>query len=422
MVFNIGPDEGTVDVSVGQKSLEWDLYSAESIDYGGGFQLPYVRFVNLVKLSIATVCVCTFLAMGMFAVNVVFAKRMPSEKGTNTRNSAVEFLRFFISITVVLHHFTPYSPSGYLGVDFFFLLSGFFLMDYYAKDATASEDPALAAVKYTKKRYLRLFPYYLLAFFLSNILSVCLWDSRPLESSIMDTFWEITMLEAFGDFTENLLVGPGWYCSALIIAGFFVYFLLSKYRKTYLYIIAPSSLFLIFGWMLHNFGQLNRWLQFDTFISTGTLRGFAEMGLGCISYQIYVVLRAKNWGNKVVNTILELACFSYIVYIIFVAGPSAKDFVCVFAMATLIVSLFLGKSLWSKILDNRLSRFLGWVSIGIYLNHNVLARIPWHKICSHFGLPWATELWIYLLVVIAFSVISTRFVENIERKIKLQTV
>lgn len=229
LVFNIGPDEGTVDVSVGQKSLEWDLYSAESIDYGGGFQLPYVRFVNLVKLSIATVCVCTFLAMGMFAVNVVFAKRMPSEKGANTRNSAVEFLRFFISITVVLHHFTPYSPSGYLGVDFFFLLSGFFLMDYYAKDATASEDPALAAVKYTKKRYLRLFPYYLLAFFLSNILSVCLWDSRPLESSIMDTFWEITMLEAFGDFTENLLVGPGWYCSALIIAGFFVYFLLSKY-------------------------------------------------------------------------------------------------------------------------------------------------------------------------------------------------
>lgn len=419
LVFNVGPGEGIVDVSVGENFLQWNLYREETVSYGNGYQLPYVRFTNIRKLSIGTLVVCGLLAVGMFVINIAFGKRNHEEKiGPARKNPAVEFLRFFISISVVLHHFTNYSPGGYLGVDFFFLLSGCFLMKHYTKDPTANKEPALSAVEYTKNRYFRLLPCYLFAFFLSCILSVFLWDSRTLESNIMDTFWELLMLEAFGGFTEKLLVGPGWYCSALLIAGFFVYFLLAKFQKTYLYVVAPTSLFLIFGWMFHNVGQLNRWLQYDTFIPTGTLRGFAEMGLGCISYQIYNTLRSKNWGNKVINTILELACFAYIVYIIFVAGPSTKDFACVFAMAALVVSLFLGKSLWYELLNNQLSYFLGWVSIGIYLNHNVLARIPWHKVCSHFGLTWEIELLIYLVVVIAFSAISTRFVENVERALK----
>ena len=411
LVFNIGPDEGIVNASVGQNVLQWNLYSAETVDYGNGFQLPYVHFSNKIKLGMAALCILALSAVVMLTINVYFRKNPHHQDTQQKKNSAIEFLRFLIIISVVLHHFFWYSSAGYLGVDFFFLLSGFFLMSYYTRTAIDGEEPALAAVKYTKKRYLRLFPYYLLAFFLSLGLSVCLWEGGALDS-VADAVWELLMLEAFG-FTENLLVGPGWYCSALIIAGFLVYFLLAKYKKTYLYVIAPLSLFIIFAWMGHNVGNLNRWLQFDTFISTGTLRGFAEIGLGCISYQIYHTLRSKNWGNKVISTILELACFSYIVYIIFVAGPSAKDFVCVFAMAVLIVSLFLGKSLWYELLNNRVSDFLGWISIGIYLNHNVLARIPWHEICSYFGLNWNVELFTYLFVVIAFSAISTRFVENI---------
>ncbi len=417
LVFNVGPSEGIVDVSVGENFLQWNLYREETVNYGSSFQLPYMRFGNPVKLGIVALLVCVLLAAIMLMCNIIFEKRRPVDRVVpNRKNPAIEFLRFFIIMAVVLHHYFWYSSAGYLGVDFFFTLSGFLLMHYYTKDTAANDEPAQAAIMYTKKRYLRLLPYYLLTFFLSLGVSVCLWDSMSIDS-IADSFWEILMLESFG-FTENLLVGPGWYCSALLIAGFFVYFLLAKYRKTYLYIIAPISLFLIFAWMAHVIGNLNRWLQFDTFISTGTLRGFAEMGLGCISYQIYVTLREKNYGNKVNSTILELVCFGYIVYIIFVAGSSTKDFVCVFAMAALIVSLFLGKSLWSKILNNRLSHFLGWISVGIYLNHNVLAKIPWHKMCSHFGLTWNAELFIYLFAVIAFSAISTRFVENVERALK----
>ncbi len=414
LIFNIGPNEGIVHVSVNRNTLEWNLYSEEAIDYGGSFQLPYVHFSNKVKLSIAALSILALSAVVMLTFNFYFRKKNPRYEGIRQeKNPAIEFLRFFIIMSVVLHHFFWYSSAGYLGVDFFFLLSGFLLMSYYTRTAVENEEPALAAVKYTKKRFMRLFPYYLLAFFLGLGISACLWEGRTLDC-VTDAFWELLMLEAFG-FTENLIVGPGWYCSALIIAGLFVYYLLAKNKKTYLYIIAPLSLFVIFAWMQHKIGHLNRWLQVDTLISTGTLRGFADMGLGCISYHIYDNLCTKNWGSKILSTILEMACFSYIVYVIYAIGSSKRDFVCVFVMATLIISLFLRKSLWSQILNNRLSRYLGSISIGVYLNHAALEKIYWHEVGSCFGLSWNAELTIYLVVVVVFSAISTKFVENIVR-------
>ena len=401
LIFNVGPEEGIVDVYVNQNLLEWNLYREKSIDFGEEFQLPYVRFSNKIKLNMVAIFILVLLTAAMLAANLYLKRRNPQDrKIQNNKNSAIEFMRFFFIMAVVLHHFFWYSSAGYLAVDFFFLLSGFLLMQYYTKDTTAYEAPALAAVKYTEKRYFRLLPYYLFAFFLSLAAAAVLWEGISFDS-LTDSFWELFMLESFG-FTENLAVGPGWYCSALIIAGFLIYFLLAKYQKTYLYIIAPISLFLIFVWMHHNIGNLNRWLQIDLFISTGTLRGFADISLGCISYQIYSVGLSKKWGNIVVNTILELACFSFIVYIIFKVGPSAKDFVCVFAMAVLIISLFLEKSVWYRILNNRLSFFFGSISISIYLNHIVLQKMHWYEVCSHFGLSWNITLLIYLFIVIFF--------------------
>lgn len=412
LVFNVGPEEGVVNISVNRNALEWNLYRAEQAEFGERFQLPYVRFSNKIKLSILSVCMIILLAGIMEMFNLYFRKTYPREgKLKSGKNSSVEFLRFFIIMCVVVHHYCGWVPGGYLGVDFFFVLSGFFLMRHFmCSDASSKEDPAILALKYTQKRYLRILPDYLLAFFLSFGLSVCLWDGNAPIRMLENNFWELSMLEAFG-FTESLMVGPGWFCSALLIAGFCVYYLLARNQKLYTCVIAPISMFVILAWMSHSFGNLNRWLQFDTFISTGTLRGFAEMGLGCISYQLYILLKEKNIGSKTGSTIFEFFCMCYIVYIMFKIGPSQNDFVCIFVMAALISSLFLGKSLWSKILNIPLSQFLGTISIGIYLNHVILAKVNWYGLCARLGFSWYTTLIIYLLVVVLFSAISTHFIK-----------
>ena len=226
------------------------------------------------------------------------------------------------------------------------------------------------------------------------------------------------MLEAFG-FTENLAVGPGWYCSALLISGFLAYYFLSKCSKVYLYVLAPFSLCIIYSWMSQTFGTLNRWLQFDTFISTGTLRGFAEIGLGCILYKIYSKLKGKELGSIAFYTILEFFCFSYILYVLLNTEQTKKDFVCVFVMAILVLSLFLKKSLWTRILENKLSLLLGEISISIYLNHQILSGVNWYNLVSTWGISWNAALIFYLFIVIIFSLISNCFIQLYLRILKL---
>lgn len=413
LVFNIGPEEGNVDVRVGGRVLEWDLCREETNDVGESFLLPYVRFSNPIKLTLAALGGLFILAVVMGLCNMRCRSNMKTPP--NNRNSAIELMRFFIALCVLLHHYSGLTPGGYLGVDFFFVLGGFLLMRHFTMhyNPDASE-AAVTAAQYTWKRYLRLLPYYLFAFLLSLSLSVCLSEGGSLAGMITVNFWELTMLEAFG-FSENLVIGPGWYCSALLIAGFCVYFLLEKNKKVYLYCIAPLSLLLIFVWMQRNIGHLNRWLQFDSFISTGTLRGFAEMGLGCICYEITTKIRGhKNHGSwRWFSTLLELICFVYIIRMIFKDAPSERDFVCVFAMAALITSLFVGGSLWSELVQNRIAQYLGSISLGVYLLHVPMQQINWTNFGAHYGLSWGASYVLYILAVIILAAISTPFVENV---------
>lgn len=366
------------------------------------------------KLHYVAAMFIVLYAVVMFLFNIIWLKNnndtfLPK----NEKNSSIEALRFFIIMCVVVHHYCGFTPAGYLGVDFFFILSGCFLMQHYMMKDNNVESAAISAYLYSKGRYFRLIPHYLFAYSLSLCLSVCFCKKISLLSLLKNDIWELLMLDALG-FNESLVVGPGWYCSALIIAGFFAYYFLARSPKTYLYFIAPVSFCFILSWMYRNIGHVNRWLQVDTFICTGTLRGFAEIGLGCICYAVYSSLKGKqNVYLGIISTILELVCFSYIVYVIFKVGESTEDFVCILLMAVLITSLFTGHSLWFKILNNKLSNYLGSISIGIYLNHAILQGINWYGIFSQYGLSWYQSSLIYLLVIILFSAISTRFVNSI---------
>ena len=84
------------------------------------------------------------------------------------RNYTVEFYRFITIIFIAVFHFGiqytgkfHWPKGGYLGVEFFFILSGFFLMREANKDKIKGESDSKLSVNYLLSKLKRLYPDYL---------------------------------------------------------------------------------------------------------------------------------------------------------------------------------------------------------------------------------------------------------------------
>lgn len=130
LVFNIGPEEGKVEIQANKDSREINLYRQVSNDNGEKFSLPYVRFSDPLKRNFAALMFAVLLICIMAAWNIRCRalRHADREAAVDGRVGAIELLRFNIALCVVVHHYCGLTPGGYLGVDFFFLLSGYLLM------------------------------------------------------------------------------------------------------------------------------------------------------------------------------------------------------------------------------------------------------------------------------------------------------
>ena len=231
--FNVGPEQGKVEVDARGKKIILDLRADAEIEMGKSFELPMLSGCGVSQYVInrnAAIVVGAVAIIMIFAIFLLHKERKSTKKENTQRNNAVELLRFAIIMCVCVHHYCGYAPGGYLGVDFFFVLGGFLLMQHFRYKNHSEQMPVTIAWSYTIGRYKRLLPAYLFAFLISILLGISLAETISGSVFVNNSIWELSMLEGFG-ITENLVVGPGWFCSSMLIAGFIIYFLLAKNEK-----------------------------------------------------------------------------------------------------------------------------------------------------------------------------------------------
>lgn len=138
-----------------------------------------------------------------------------------TRNLNIDIFRMIFALVVVLHHYFPKTWCGYFAVDFFFIVSGFFLMKSYNKYDDTDRPHNL---RFCAHKLMSFLPYLIVAEIIAaiTVLGIQLANNGDWNAG-MKLAWNqlknilcLSMLNIYkGDVT--------WYLSAMILATAILY-------------------------------------------------------------------------------------------------------------------------------------------------------------------------------------------------------
>lgn len=341
----------------------------------------------------------------------------------NRKRTSIEFVRFWASISILLFHFGSfyleeghYFPLSFIFVEFFFLVSGFFMMMHI----TERENP-LAPPFYVWRKIKGFFPPLAIAFFVQYIIFTLSNGLSSVTEVLRNLFhfkWEFLLLHAAGfiqdpQFGRDYLMGQTWYLSAMVIALIIAYPLALHFRKFFLYTVCPLAVILIYAFLIQTMGTLNVGNEYVGFVLAAILRGFAGTCMGALSYCAYRAMKAQDFCLRYKPFVTGIEVGSYVaVASLFFRGRnmSAQDSLFyVLCFAVFVILGCLDQTAVSRFLNGHGTRaltFLGDYSLYLYLCHwNVVMGLKYF-LPGWMGLP---AFAVYLPVVLLYALALMAF-------------
>lgn len=258
------------------------------------------------------------------------------------RNAQIDFYKFLMSLIVLLHHSRYISepawtdapfPGGYLPVEFFFIVSGYLATKRVYDNPNATYKDAF---RWTAKKFARFFQYAVPIGIVHRIMCSII-DGIPMREALEQLVYnsyEFFLLRMAG-FSDNLSerygLGHYWYLSALIIVLPIFFSALIKSKTFVLYVIAPLSAVLFYGWLASREISLATAGVWMGLFKQGTLRAWTELCLGGISYLFASAISKITFHRlgEICLSILDMgAMICALLYMMF-KGWSQLDYFCV---------------------------------------------------------------------------------------------
>ena len=313
------------------------------------------------------------------------------KNGRNARNGWIEFCRFVLAMCVVCHHsqlmpgdhgYIPFV-SGYLGVEFFYILTGYFLSASVSTDVRRPEE--CSGFSEVIKRLKKIYPYFLVAWLMSFVICHVVHghnDSGNLLVDIVFASPQLLFLSMFDLAGGNIGVwdylGTSWYLSALLFGILAVYPFMKKHKTLFSSTIAPITALIIYGAIFfshRSFGVVNERVAF---FSLGNLRAVAGLSLG--SFCQYIVQRlpecelSKN--GKLLFSIGQLLVFAAILLLLN-ETHSMYSVILLMLFCALIIFSFAGNTYLNAFFSHSLFSILGRFSMIIFITQSIAYMYPW---------------------------------------------
>ncbi len=304
------------------------------------------------------------------------------------RIDALTGIRGIAALWVLVHHLVTQYPlqdklpvvvthiagKGWLGVDLFFILSGFVIAFVHNKDfKTRIENHTVK--NFLIKRIVRIYPVHLATTLsLIPIYFAAKWSfgySSPIDAfSLNKLLYSLTLTNGFG-FQDSLGWNvPSWSISSEFLAYLTFPFLAALFlRRQLSFIVSLGGITLIFI-VTTSIG----WFQTDkaTYIvgwQWVSLRVLSEFMFGIFIFQIYRLnLRAPF-------SVLALISLVIIITMSVTNTESRWDWVMILSFGLLIYALTNTQHYISRFLSKNKMIYLGEISYSIYLCHGIIFMI-----------------------------------------------
>lgn len=296
-------------------------------------------------------------------------------------------LRFFFALMVFFHHldflessnipllkhaYTFIFKEGFIGVSFFFILSGFIMQHSYSKKI---KEKKIGFSKFMTLRFLRIYPMHYITLIASIPLIIQFVTEYNLNDWIKIFLFNSTLTQSFyPQFNYYMSFNtPSWSLSneMFFYACFPLLTILLSNKKILIAVL--SVLFvIIFTSILYYNGTLSHWL-FYIFPVTR----LADFILGIFLYEIFLKIKEKSllyWQYSLFE-IGGIAVF--ILFFIFHNDVKIEyRFAIYYWLPTIfvILSFALEKGFLSKLLNHKYLAFLGEISFSFYLLHTLVIR------------------------------------------------
>jgi peptidoglycan/LPS O-acetylase OafA/YrhL len=347
-------------------------------------------------------------------------------------NGALDWWKFVFCIIIVIFHAGIYYggdkylfSQGRFGVEFFFVVSGYLMCVSSDKNEKINDGISLGkeTFSFVLHKLKRILPAYLLCF----ILRFCVWlNYEGLEymrtESVEDFIYKCIymlpclMLLNMSGVKCMVLMYISWYISAMLIAMLVIYPLNRKYKDSYRMIVAPLSVLLLSGYM-YNVGDSTAIAKYEIIMTTGLIRAFIGLNIGCLAFEFSNYLRKCNLSEfkRWILGAVELILYMTIIAMLHYGGESGVYIINILLLGAVTITTSQCSPV-AGVFNNSICKFLGEASLYIYLFQAPVKAVVYYEYPYLSFKTGCIYIFVATFIVAGIAMICVKLYETIKKK------